>query len=722
MILSCKLENCYGIKYFNQSFDFSQSKSILIYASNGIMKTSFARTFEQLQDGKQPEEKIYEKVSTAEITINGTSISANEIFVINPYIDKYKDASISTLLVDEDSKKQYETELEEILKLKTSLLEKLSKKSGKASNGLESLILKDFDSESDFFTFLSSLTDLADDNNQYLDIKYGHIFDDKVLGLLNNETVQKNIREYSEIYNKLLENTPFFDKGAFNPSKAEALLKSLEKNHFFTKQNKIKLTNVDSLLSHKELQESLDKANENLIKNKKLKKIQDLITKNAQVQAFQSLIEEKPDLINDLNDLPTLKKKIWLSYFSKCKEDIKSLLLSYKEKKSTLQNIEDKAIIEKTRWNKVVKIFEQRFVVPFSLDIEDSKSVILGQSVPNIVFKFKDSNEQYNDLSKEKLENHNTLSQGERRALYFLNIIFEIESRIEQNTKTLFVIDDIADSFDYRNKYAIIQYLKELPTKAEGRFFQIILTHNFDFFRTVQERILNNSNKRNCSFIAQKCQKEEVSLIKAGDKNVISPLKYWKDQFKHSNDLKFVIAAIPFIRELLGYFDDQESHDIRDKLTALLHFKDNTTSIKFSELQGLYKKNWKLEIKKEQENITVFNQILSTAKEISNCGDGESSFNLENKIILAIASRLNTERYIKSCGIELQDTLGQTFNLFVDTNKHDDSKYDEIKLLEEVVIMTPENIHLNSFMYEPIIDMSDLHLKKLYNKISNLLM
>ena len=34
--------------------------------------------------------------------------------------------------------------------------------------------------------------------------------------------------------------------------------------------------------------------------------------------------------------------------------------------------------------------------------------------------------------------------------------------------------------------------------------------------------------------------------------------------------------------------------------------------------------------------------------------------------------------------------------------------------------MTPENIHLNSFMYEPIIDMSDEHLKKLYNDLKNL--
>ena len=34
--------------------------------------------------------------------------------------------------------------------------------------------------------------------------------------------------------------------------------------------------------------------------------------------------------------------------------------------------------------------------------------------------------------------------------------------------------------------------------------------------------------------------------------------------------------------------------------------------------------------------------------------------------------------------------------------------------------MTPENIHLNSFMYEPIMDMSDEHLRQLYSDVLNL--
>ena len=34
--------------------------------------------------------------------------------------------------------------------------------------------------------------------------------------------------------------------------------------------------------------------------------------------------------------------------------------------------------------------------------------------------------------------------------------------------------------------------------------------------------------------------------------------------------------------------------------------------------------------------------------------------------------------------------------------------------------MTPENIHVNSFMYEPIIDMSDDHLRKLFNDVQEI--
>lgn len=45
---------------------------------------------------------------------------------------------------------------------------------------------------------------------------------------------------------------------------------------------------------------------------------------------------------------------------------------------------------------------------------------------------------------------------------------------------------------------------------------------------------------------------------------------------------------------------------------------------------------------------------------------------------------------------------------------------EEINKLDEVNLITPENIHLNSFMFEPIIDLSIDHLVRLYNDLENL--
>jgi hypothetical protein len=42
------------------------------------------------------------------------------------------------------------------------------------------------------------------------------------------------------------------------------------------------------------------------------------------------------------------------------------------------------------------------------------------------------------------------------------------------------------------------------------------------------------------------------------------------------------------------------------------------------------------------------------------------------------------------------------------------------KTLSRVLLMTPESIHLNSFMYEPILDLSDNHLRTLLTQVRGL--
>ena len=66
-----------------------------------------------------------------------------------------------------------------------------------------------------------------------------------------------------------------------------------------------------------------------------------------------------------------------------------------------------------------------------------------------------------------------------------------------------------------------------------------------------------------------------------------------------------------------------------------------------------------------------------------------------------------------------QITKNQTKEL-IDKYKSEFPSDSNIKTLEEVNLMTPENIHVNSFMYEPLIDMSVQHLIRLFNDVKNL--
>jgi hypothetical protein len=92
---------------------------------------------------------------------------------------------------------------------------------------------------------------------------------------------------------------------------------------------------------------------------------------------------------------------------------------------------------------------------------------------------------------------------------------------------------------------------------------------------------------------------------------------------------------------------------------------------------------------------------------------------LENKIVLSMAIRLKSECYLVR---EINDnafwtsiTKNQTYELIKRFKNDFATRANEIALLDQINLMTPENLHLNSFMYEPILDMANDHLKQLYN-------
>ena len=124
------LENCFGIGKLSHKFNFTKSKISLIYAPNGTMKTSFAKTFELISrnDLKSlPMDRVYKsRISKYEILVDDNEINPNNILVINSE-DTGFDGShkISTFLARKELKKQYDEIYKELNDQKNEFIRKL---------------------------------------------------------------------------------------------------------------------------------------------------------------------------------------------------------------------------------------------------------------------------------------------------------------------------------------------------------------------------------------------------------------------------------------------------------------------------------------------------------------------------------------------------------------------------------------------------------------------
>jgi len=643
--LDVKLENCYGINKLDHKFDFSNGRSIIIYAPNATMKTSFSKTFLQLSNNQYPEDRLYNKVPLCKIKVDGIDIDKSSIFVIESLNEKYKSDKLTTLLVDSTSMERYNELNQEIIEKKKSLIANINRYSGVVKTSIEERIYSDFTgvcSHTSFFELLRCI-DLSDVED-FSKFKYKDIFDKKVEQLLQDDNVSSNIAEYYDKYNKLIDESPYFKKDIFNPIKAENIIKSTKNENFFEADHQIHLNgHTDPIKNVEEFQNIIIEAKEALLSNDSLKEIEKKISQGVKaIKEFQDLLEKYPELIPYLTKekYPELRQVLWKSYLKEMSSDIEDLLNVYDTNKEEIKLIEDKANAQSTIWEDVVKEFEKRFYVPYKIYIENKKSVVLGNTTPIIKFKYIDMiTAAEKEIDEDILNGMQILSQGEKRALYLLHIIFEIKARQNRQQNTLLIVDDIVDSFDYKNKYSIIEYLKEIA--EEELFNQIILTHNFDFFRTIQGRVLGGSKFSN-SFMAKK-NNTSIDLLKAGPKQIDNPFKEWKSNLDTDNNM--LISIIPFVRNLSEYIGNTSTEN---ELTKLLHMKTDTKHISISDLEVLIKSVLTdiQSINLSNPSKKVYEVILEQAEEIITPPVYEE-VELEKKIVLSIAIRLKAEEYMK---------------------------------------------------------------------------
>lgn len=711
--LEIKFENCYGIGKFDTKFDFGKRNIFVIYAPNGTMKTSFANTFKVISEGGKPEDRVHkDKVTKCVIRDDGAAIREDKIFVVVPMDTTFKSERISTLLVNSKLKVEYDSICTAIDEKKEALISALKTLSGLPKKDIESTLAFDIANDpKEFFDALERKRVAIKDRRKLnlINIPYQTIFNDKVVALIESGDFEAKLADYMKIYDDLITGSRFFRRGIFNHDNATDIARNLADNGFFEAQHSINMkapkgASPQEIKTQAELEKVIEEEKERILKDPKLARsfgaINDRLKKNEDTRKFRRLLEANMALLGELNNLRSLKDKLWTDYLINSSEQYNALMDVYDKAKAKINDIFDRARKEKTKWRKVIDEFNRRFAVPFTVIMENQEDVILKEQAPSLRFDHTGKTIQEKFL-------WDILSMGERRALYLLNIIFEVQGRIEEKKETLFIIDDIADSFDYKNKYAIIEYLSEMAT--ENSFYQIILTHNFDFYRTIVSRLDVAQNK----FFIEKSDSANVVLVE--DRYYTSPFIIWKKNLA-SND-EMLVASIPLVRNLLQYCGGS-AVDLT-KLTALLHYKSTTDSMTIADIEQIFKNVLK-------DMADLYNKGRNVKKLIYELADAISTstsevIELEKKIVLSIAIRMRAEEFMVN---KISDNAfwgsiskNQTLKLI---KKYKDkyatlaSEEATIRVLDRVNLITPENIHLNSFMYEPILDMSNNNLTGLY--------
>lgn len=752
-MLKGTFQNCYGIKQFDmECIDFTKldrenrrCNKALIYAPNGVMKSSFSKTFEDISNGKPTADRIFRNARTSyDITYYGNHfqyssddpdavlVPSDAVYVINSFSDKFqftKD-TVGTLLADETTRSKYNTVIGKFDAEVKQILRRLSELTGLTKPKVKQALVTDLQlpPNADWPDILEKVSELRSGYTErpfMADVTYEKLFNDKTMAVYKKPEFISSIAAYIESLSGLLATSPVLTT-SFTERSAEALSKAFDTNDLFGAQHKVQLRDGTVITSTKQWKSIVNEQMNIIYKDPALssefKKLKTMLNANNETAALRRIIVAHQEIIPLLHDIPGLKQQIWLYCFHHLDSSFDSYYSNFSQYTEKIRALYDQAEAQSESWQNVVDQFNRRFRVPFKVKINNKANFLLKDEAPNLSFEYtrgSGDDLQITDLQQDDMMV--SLSMGERRALYLMYILFDLE-RIKHcdrpnGERVLIIADDVADSFDYKNKYAIIEYLDGLA--KENDFVDLlILTHNFDFYRSLMSRL---GVVRNYCYSIQKKPDGMLAMTvfryqKDFFKNVIVN-KIKSGQIDNDTTRKLLIASIPFYRNLCEYSGKEDDYL---KLTCFMHWKTapvDTASAKLSDVWPMIS-CYVGERPFQGDDVGYCETVQRIAANL--VAEETDDVNLENKLVISIAARLAAEQFlvrrIRDRGqtpVEAESNQTREWYLQAAGFLNDEEK----SAIDELNLITPENIHLNSFMFEPLIDISDWALKDLYRRI-----
>ncbi len=718
MIKIHKIKNWYGIKELKNA-ELIEGNTI-IYSPNGVMKTSFSDGIRDLILETNPKDIFNDLESEYEIENNGILISELSnlksidaiVFSGDDYDhDIYDDSRIAKLVISTQLKKEYENEIKKsdstIKRIHDIISKDIAKDTRYTKSTVDIIIdspkTNEIDQLIDFIDSIGEET-IKEDISK---LKYTDIFSDKFQVLIDDTEFVSKCKVYNDIVNKKFDELIFNNEFTFDNLKT--INEQLKKLHFFDANHSINLNDIK--YNSPSLDEYIEEVTKDIYGTEEVKQAYDdakkIFDKKANVKLTNAINEYKL-LLPMLKNPKDLKQKIIntnaIPFLEEFKQ-IKSELLEIKEK---IGKIIEKARSQNTIWDDVLKVYNERFVNKnFEITINNSTDAVLDLKIPVFEKKLKENGKIITT------EIQNRFSSGEKRAIFILSLLYEIKiAEIEQKNFVL-ILDDVVDSFDYKNKYSMIQYLKELS--ENGQIQLLIFTQNFDFYRSCRIALGSNLVSK---LIAYRTT-SGVDIIDARNKEFenFSFIKNWRSQKK----IKSMIALLPFLRNVIEIKDGINDLDYI-QLCHFLHFDNQTPNIYLNTLDSVFN-NYNVEKANTYSNRTYFETLCDEVSVIVNNPLDESR--LLEKIVLGIFIRVATDKLLVN---RFCESIGGTPNI-IDKNwtiglyrlvsAH--MTNDEFSLYNKAITIAPAFLHVNGFMYEPLIDVGFETITQVVTDLKNYL-
>lgn len=720
---------CRGIKHLEADISLANGGAV-IYASNGTFKTSLLDTLAGYSEGQSARDVLHsERTSTFRITDDcGQPLPPDSIHAIKRSSDLtalqfYSDS----MLASPGLKRLYIETARDMRDKKSNLINALV---AALKGGARSFTTDDVTSFMEgvaptgkFHDGIRTLISEVDSgfDTSFLDgITYPELFAKQRANIIVKPDVASGIEEYTETLSDMLAKTRYLTDG-FTYANLTTLRDLLVKCGFFDAGHEISFrdSQTGALITCRTLSEFNKLVDEEVMRafdtpevRAKFDKVAKAFGISKAANDLKALFTNHPSILSELKSPETVRRAFYVRAIAQLRELADEYVASCDSSHESLMSIKKRIKEEQSGWESAMETFNARFSVPFEVSIKNRDDVVVGDAVPVLEFTHEGKVIPQDTL-------FNCLSTGERNAMFLLYTIFEMD-KIEQaaSSQTQYVFfDDPVDSFDYKNKYAFVEYVRDFA--ALHNIKVVILTHNYDFLRALSSRV-GDTFRRDDVLLCEQDTNGDLKFQKAEylAKNVLTQ---WRRDVSDGVTLS-TVAAVSMVRELCEIKnDDPQTFGL---LSEVLHGRPSSGTVMLSQLSQAYSDY--LGAVPSIADRPFQDICLSECRQIvSSQLPLEPRKLLAGKIVLSMGIRILAERKILPIWSQYNSgnapstygkLLKQVRTLPTSTLEANGIFHQEMCLLEEVALIAPSTIHLNAFMYEPIIDTSEWRFIELFKK------